>query len=279
MSRRIAASAGILGFAVAIQGCAGVVPLVPMIAHAAPRMLFPNHGHSGSPAPDPPDPPDPVLENAISATPTAGAGPAEHGADIGQQDASAFVPDSPGSIPLRASTVDLVSDYKAHAVGDVVTVEVVESINGESSAKTDLSNKRSLQAGVPNLFTATESLAAHNPLLNLADMIQGSSDNSATGSGDMTAADTFTATVSAVVVAVNPSGTLSIRGDRQVRINGEDDTIHLSGIVRPQDIDSNDTVASQNVADLRVSITGRGQIRDKQGDGWGTRMIDWLWMF
>jgi|GEM_PF-1663527 flagellar L-ring protein precursor FlgH len=279
MIRRIPGAATIAAFALAVQGCAGVVPFVPMIAHATPRILFPNHGHSANAPSDPPDPPDPAIEKAVSAVPAAVAGPADRGAYIGQQDAVAFVPDSPGSIPLRVSAVDMVSDYKAHAVGDIVTVKVVESINGESSAKTDLSNKRSIQAGVPNLFTATESLAAHNPLLNLVDMIQGSSNNSATGSGDMTAADTFTATVSAVVVAVNPGGTLSIRGDRQVRINGEDDTIHLSGVVRPEDIDSNDTVASQNVADLRVSITGSGEIRDKQGDGWGTRVVDWLWMF
>lgn len=279
MIRRIGAAAGVLAVAFVMQGCA-MAPFAPMIAHAAPRILFPNHDRSANAGQNPaPDPPDPVIEKAISATTTTTAGPADRGAYIGQQDAAAFLPDSPGSIPLRVSTVDIVSDFKAHSVGDVVTVEVVESINGQSSASTNLSNKRSIQAGVPNLFTATESLAAHNPLLNLTDMIQGASDNSTTGSGDMSAADTFTATISAVVVAVNPSGTLAIRGDRNLRINGEDDTIHLSGVVRSEDIDSNDTVTSQNVADLRLSITGEGQIRDKQGDGLGTRLLDWLWIF
>jgi flagellar L-ring protein precursor FlgH len=82
-----------------------------------------------------------------------------------------------------------------------------------------------------------------------------------------------------VVVAVNPSGTLSVRGERQLRVNGEDDTIHLAGVVRPQDIDSNDAISSAQVADLDLSITGQGQIRDKQGDGLGTRLLDWLWLF
>jgi flagellar L-ring protein precursor FlgH len=277
MRSRVIAVAAILPLAVGAAGCS-VVPFVPMIAHAAPRILFPNHGHQSATAQDPPDPPDPVLENAITAKTTA-AGPGERGGDIEQQDSTAFVPDSPGSIPLRVSAIDLVSDPKAYAVGDIVTVKVVESINGQSSAQTSLANKRSIQAGMPNLFGATESLAAHNPLLNLSNLIQGGSNNSTTGSGAMTATDAFTATVAAVVVAVNPGGTLSIRGERNLRVNGEDDTIHLSGVVRPVDIDSNDTVPSQNVADLHLSITGEGLIRDKQGDGLGTRMMDWLWMF
>lgn len=277
MKNALAAAVGILMLALTLQGCAGIVPFIPLIAHATPRILFPDHGKSLAMSPDPPEAPDPQIEKAISRKGMAKLG--STGAHIGRQDSVAFAPDSPGSIPLRVDAVDMVSDMKARAVGDILTVRVVESVDGQASAKTDLSNKRSIQAGIPNLFTATESLAAHNPLLNLADMLKGASDNSTTGSGDMTAQDTFTATVSAVVVAVNPNGTLSIRGDRSLRVNGEDDTIHLSGVVRPEDIDSNDTIQSQNVADLRLSITGEGLIRDKQGDGWGTRLVDWMWMF
>jgi flagellar L-ring protein precursor FlgH len=81
------------------------------------------------------------------------------------------------------------------------------------------------------------------------------------------------------VVAVNPSGTLSIKGDRHVRVNGEDDTIHLSGVVRPQDLDPNNMISSSQIADLEVSMLGQGQIRDKQGNGLGTRLFDWLWAF
>ena len=111
----------------------------------------------------------------------------------------------------------------------------------------------------------------------IGSLINGSTDNASTGTGDMAATDSFTATVSAIVVAVNPTGTLSIKGDRHVRVNGEDDTIHLSGVVRPQDLDSNNMISSSEVADLEVSMLGQGQVRDKQGNGVGTRLFDWLW--
>jgi flagellar L-ring protein FlgH len=198
---------------------------------------------------------------------------------IADQDRVAFVPSAPGSIPLRVAAADLVADVKARTVGDVITVDVAESIAGESKAATALANQRSTQAGIPNFFSFTEGLAKHNPLLNTSNLINTSSSNSTTGTGDMTAADTFTATVSAVVTAVNPSGTLSIKGERQLTLNGEDDTIRLSGVVRPQDIDSTDSISSSQIADLELSITGKGQIRDKQGDGIGTRLLDWLWLF
>jgi flagellar L-ring protein FlgH len=266
-------TAAVLG--VALQGCA-VVPFIPMIAHATPRVLFPNSNPAAQPLAAKPDPPDPVVASKLA---TGRPGDGDNGVTIPSQERIAFMPDAPGSIPLRVAAVDLISDLKAHTVGDVITVQVVESVSGESKAETNLANKRSLNAGVPNLLTATESLAQHNPLLSLSNMLNGASDNSTTGTGDMTAGDTFTTTISAVVTAVNPSGTLAIRGERSLKINGENDTIHLSGVVRPQDIDSNNSVASTAVADLKLSITGEGLIRDKQGDGLATRLVDWLWLF
>lgn len=271
------ANATMLAAACALEGCA-VLPFAPTIAHVVPRMFFPNYqpGQQVAKADQKPDPPDAALEHAIVAPPSAQG---DTGLEIDQQDRVAFQPAAQGSIPLRVAAADLVSDVKARSVGDIVTVNVVESVNTESKAQTTLANTRSINAALPNLFMAAESLAKSNPMLNLGSLVNGNSANSSQGSGDMTAADTFIATVSTVVTAVNPSGTLTIKGDRNLRVNGEDDTIHLSGVVRPQDIDSNDTISSAQVADLQVSISGQGQIRDKQGDGIGTRLFDWLWLF
>ena len=213
-----------------------------------------------------------MVRKAIATPPDGDAG-----VMIAQLDRVSFQPGAEGSIPLRVAGVDLVSDVKACAVGDIVTVNVAEAIASEAKAQTSLENKRSLSAGMPNMFGVAESWAKKNPMVNLSSLLNGSTDNASTGTGDMAAADTFTATVSAIVVAVNPSGTLSIKGDRHVRVNGEDDTIHLSGVIRPQDLDSNNMIPSSQVADLEVSMLGQGQVRDKQGNGVGTRLFDWLW--
>ena len=263
-----------ISLALLSQGCA-VIPFIPLIAEV-PKLLTPSPSPSSvQPIADAtPHQQDPAMHKAI-ATPPDG----DSGVMTAQLDRVSFQPGAEGSIPLRVAGVDLVSDVKAHSVGDIITVNVSEAIASEAKAETSLENKRSISAGMPNLFGVAESLGKQNPMVNLSSLINGSTDNETTGTGDMAATDTFTATVSAIVIAVNPSGTLSIKGDRHVRVNGEDDTIHISGVIRPQDLDSNNMVSSSQVADLEVSMLGQGQIRDKQGNGVGTRLFDWLWAF
>jgi len=273
MKRVIAGAFALIGL-MTLDGCA-VVPFAPTIAHIAPRVLFPGHQpatarNPGVPFDDPAGPTDPA--------PAANAVAADHESKSAQG-RNAPEPPADGTIPLRLANTDLTSDSKAHDVGDILKVNVAEAVSGQTSAQTELSNKRSVDSGLPNMFSAAESLATHNPLLNLASLLNGSSENDASGKGAMSAADTINATVTVLVVGVLPGGTLKIKGDRRMRVNGEDDTIFLSGLVRPEDIDSDNSVSSTQVADLHVSFTGSGLVRDKQGGGWGSRMMDWLWLF
>jgi flagellar L-ring protein precursor FlgH len=278
MKIRFLQAALLISIATMVQGCAAAIPFLPALA-ALPGLLMtqvPSGKKAETIGDTKPIERDPAIQQAISAP---AAIPGDAGMLIAQQDRVAFQPAAEGSIPLRVGAVDIVSDLKAHAVGDIVTVNVVESMSSESKAQTSLAKKNSISAGMPNLLSGTEWLSKHYPLLNTSSLFSGSADNSTTGSGDMSAGDTFTATVSSIVVAVNPSGTLSIKGDRHVRVNGENDTIRLSGVVRPEDLDSNNMVSSTLVAELEVSMTGQGEIRDKQGNGMGTRVFDWLWPF
>ncbi|HVN29563.1 MAG TPA: flagellar basal body L-ring protein FlgH [Candidatus Binataceae bacterium] len=273
MRNRIFAGAVLFAVAVLNGGCAAI-PFIPLMA-SVPKLLLPPPAPPVQPvAESKPHEQDPVVREAISKPPLGDAG-----VMIPQLDRVAYQPEAEGSIPLRVAAVDLVSDLKAHAVGDIVTVNVSEAISTEAKAGTTISNQRAISAGIPNLFGAAESVAKHNPMVNLGSLINASSNNATTGTGDMSAQDTFVATVSAIVIAVNPSGTLSIKGDRHVQVNGEDDTINLSGVVRPEDLDSNNSIPSSEVADLEIRMLGQGQVRDKQGNGLGTRIFDWVWAF
>jgi len=257
------------------SGCA-LVPFAPTIAHVAPRLLFPGHDPNNH---NPSDAADNTNQAEAQAAPdtNANAAPADNTASKQVPENRAQLAD--GTIAMNMSHTDIASDLKAHEVGDVLMVNVAETINGESSAQTDLSNKRSNNAAMPNMFSAVESLAKHNPMLNLSSLLNSSSDNETTGKGDMSANDTLNALVAVSVIGTEPGGKLKIKGSRSIRINGENDTLFLSGIVDPTDIDSNDSIPSSRVADLRLSFTGAGQVRDKQGNGLGTRMMDWLWLF
>ncbi len=257
-----------------LNGCA-VAPFAPTIAHVMPRVLFPGHRPAGAPDPEatpdnnPPDPPPAATRNTAAADSESKSA----------QDNNAPAQLADGTIPLHLAYTDLTSDFKAHDVGDILLVNVAEAVSGQTSAQTDLSNKRSVDTGLPNMFSAAESLAQHNPLLNLASLLNGSSENETSGKGDMAATNTINATVAVSVVKTLPSGMLKVTGERSIRINGEHDTLRLSGLVNPSDIDSDNSIPSSRLADLHISFTGSGLIRDKQGGGLGTRLVDWLWLF
>jgi len=278
MKTRLAEVLLLIALGTIVQGCAAAIPLIPLLA-AVPSVLMapmPSSSKTNKPIENKPMTPDPEMQAAITAKPQTQG---DRGVDIAQEDRVSYHPAAEGSIAMRVDAVDVVSDDKAHSVGDIVTVNVVESMSSESKAGTSLSKTSAINAGLPNLLSGTEWLSKHYPLLNTSDLVNSSSSNASAGAGDMSANDTFTATVSSIVVAVNPSGTLSIRGDRQVRVNGEDDTIRLSGVVRPEDLDSNNAVSSALIANLQVSMVGSGQIRDQQGAGVGSRVFDWIWPF
>jgi flagellar L-ring protein precursor FlgH len=183
-----------------------------------------------------------------------------------------------GSVGVDEIMSNLVADYKAFRVGDVVTVQVNESLAGTTGANSALGNQTSVQGGLTNLFGLEHYLSLHT-FLNPSTLVKTAYQSSETGNGTMSATDTFVGNVSAVVTHVTPEGNLIIDGERRVRINGEDDLLVVSGVVRPQDINSSNQVPSSSVANLRLALTGQGQVRDQQGFGWGERVLSWLWPF
>ena len=75
------------------------------------------------------------------------------------------------------------------------------------------------------------------------------------------------------------NGNLVVEGKRQLTVNEEDQFIIISGIVRPDDISSDNVVSSQYIANARIAYTGKGVINDKMRPGWFTRILDWVWPF
>ena len=109
--------------------------------------------------------------------------------------------------------------------------------------------------------------------------LEGAAANSLKGAGDTSRNTSVTAKISARVIRVLDNGNLIIEGRRQVTVNADDQFILITGIVRPEDITAENTVASQYVADARVLYTGEGIINDKMRPGWLTRIVDWAWPF
>jgi len=172
----------------------------------------------------------------------------------------------------NTAPVSLFQDAKASRVGDTVTVNIVENAQGTKSSETKTAKTSSLKTDTTALFGApanvTDRFSADT---NFADSYD--------GSGSIARSGTLTAYITTVVTDVLPNGNLVIAGQRDVTINAEQETITLSGIVRPEDIDHTNTVLSTHVADAVIEYSGRGVINDKQRPGWAMRILSWIWPF
>ena len=78
---------------------------------------------------------------------------------------------------------------------------------------------------------------------------------------------------------VLPNGNLFVEGHRAILVNSEEHHFYISGVVRPIDIDQQNSVKSSVVADAQIEFTGRGDLSDNQKQGWLSRYLGWIWPF
>lgn len=169
-------------------------------------------------------------------------------------------------------------DNRARNVNDVVTVIISETPTATQKADTQTARQSSPSASISKVLGLD--FTKHNYLhMGSPPTIAASVNNSFKGSGSTDRSGSVLATISARVVQVLPNGNLVIRGQRAITINRETQYITLSGIVRPTDIDKDNTVQSARIADAQISYTGKGVLADQQGPGWLSRILDKIWPF
>jgi flagellar L-ring protein FlgH len=191
----------------------------------------------------------------------------------------AAVPPQPGSIWPGENVKNMFfTDNKARYVNDIVTIVVSETTTGTSKAATNTGRTTNATAGIATLLGLEKSIAEKNAKLATLEL-GGSTSNSLKGQGDTSRGSTLSARVSARVVRVLDNGNLAIEGRRQLKMNAEDQYIMISGIIRTEDITSENLIASQHISDARIQYVGEGVINDKMGSGWLTRIMDWVWPF
>jgi len=185
------------------------------------------------------------------------------------------------SLFRESSYYGFFQDLRAHKVGDLVTVNIVETSKATKKADTKTERTSSIDAGIDNLLgyeSKMKSWGVPKAFDNTA-MFKASMGNEFDGSGSTSRDESMTASITARVVEVLPNGNLFIEGTRKIRVNNETQNITLSGIIRPSDISPDNTVLSSYIADARIDYTGSGPVSDKQRPGWLARILDLVWPF
>ncbi|MGE4318871.1 MAG: flagellar basal body L-ring protein FlgH [Deferribacterales bacterium] len=173
-------------------------------------------------------------------------------------------------------------DYKGRHIGDILTVNIVESTTASNSNSTNTNKSAANSSTLTSLLGMGTNLGVSNFLgtgnpLSLDNDL--SSSSSFTGSGTKSKADTITGTIAARVTQVLPSGNLVIEGHREIIVDNEKQTITLSGIVRQKDIDASNTVNSTSIADAKIAYSGSGMLTDANKPGWLLTLLNWIMPF
>jgi flagellar L-ring protein precursor FlgH len=183
-------------------------------------------------------------------------------------------PLSPGSLWREGRPASLLyTDARALRDNDLVVIKIEEVADARRSANTDIQRSSDSQAQI------TAFLGALAKIKGLDPSIAGGSKTTFSGQGNTARTEFLTATVPATVTKVLPNGNLFVEGHRVVLVNAEEQHFYISGVVRPIDIDQENSVKSSMVADAQIEFVGRGVLTDNQRQGWFSRFLGWIWPF
>ena len=170
------------------------------------------------------------------------------------------------------------SDRRANAVGDIITITLQENMAAANSCSETLSKSDSYTFDLPEALFGPSSLIGKFffPGGVKEDNLRAGTTQAFTGSGTAAQANTLTGTLSVTVVRVFPNGNLEVKGERKLSYNSGTEYIRVSGVIRPEDISSSNTVSSTKVADAQISYTGTGDMNDSVTKGWLSRYFAYV---
>ncbi len=180
----------------------------------------------------------------------------------------------------RAGSRAFFKDQRAAAVGDIVTILV--NITDAADLKNQSNEGRTGQEsmGLPNLLGFEAALPRMlAKALNANQLVSANSAGNATGTGAIKRNETVTLRLAGVITQALPNGNLAVAARQEVRVNNELRELQVSGVLRPQDIGSDNTVRHDRLAEARITYGGRGQISDVQRPRYGQQLLDVLLPF
>ncbi len=169
-------------------------------------------------------------------------------------------------------------DQRAHQVGDLltVTVNITDQANFANETQRDRTSKE--DSGITD-FIGAKTLGPQAQKVLPGRILTTDSTSQYDGKGTIQRQESLQTNVAAVVTQVLPNGNLVVEGKQEIRVNYEIRELIVAGIVRPEDIQSDNTIDSSKIAQARISYGGRGQIFDFQQPRYGQQVTDVLLPF
>jgi flagellar L-ring protein precursor FlgH len=170
-------------------------------------------------------------------------------------------------------------DQRAQQVGDIVTVKVAITDKAKIGNETKRTRATSETMGAGNAFGLETKLNQVLPGATASTLLNTDSTSSSDGVGSVDRSEELLTNVAAVVTQVLPNGNLVVEGKQEIRVNFEIREMIVAGVIRPEDIEADNTVVSTKMAEARIAYGGRGQLTDVQQQRYGQQVMDILLPF
>lgn len=176
----------------------------------------------------------------------------------------------------------LFADKKDLQVGDLIQVQISESMSSDTSNKREVSADRNNTLGGGLTTGGSGGVGAQvasvlNPLTNIGF----SSSTSSANNGEVSTAlsEEFSTTVSAIIEETYQNGNYFIKGFKEILIDGQKQSLMISGVIRPYDITSDNSISSSQIANLKILYKKDGEEQDVMHVPWGLKIIQKFWPF
>jgi flagellar L-ring protein FlgH len=169
-------------------------------------------------------------------------------------------------------------DQRAARIGDILTVTVNITDKANIANETQRSRTNKEDSGITD-FIAAGTIGAQGRKILPGRILTADSTASSDGKGSVNRQEALQTNVAAVVTQLLPNGNLVVEGKQEIRVNFEIRELIVAGIVRPEDIQSDNTIDSSKIAQARIAYGGRGQLTDVQQPRYGQQVMDVLLPF
>ena len=184
-----------------------------------------------------------------------------------------------GAIYQPGFETNLYDDRKAYRVGDIITITLSERTQASKKAGSSMSKDSSAKLGLTSLFGGGASIdnpsTSLNPLkaedLSLDVGYSGTRDTD--GESDANQSNSLTGSITVTVAEVLPNGILAVRGEKWMTLNTGDELVRIAGLVRADDIATDNTGSSTRIANARITYSGTGAFADASQPGWFDRFF------
>ena len=187
--------------------------------------------------------------------------------------------DNPNSL-WRAGAKAFFKDHRAKEIGDVLTVKLDFTDKATFDNVTTRERDDSEDTNITQLLGLEAEFAKVLPqAVSAASLLSFDNAHETKGEGKVDRQEVISLTFAAVVTQILPNGSLVIVGRQEIRVNSELRELMVTGVVRPSDIDSDNTISHEKIAEMRVAYGGSGTLSQLQQPRWGTQIWDIIFPF